>query len=79
MILALRMDRELLEAIENAVNSANVSRREEPYTVSSWLRAAIREKLAHLRRSRTRYVRIDGYSGTLEELAELDAKLNRDE
>lgn len=51
-IIKLRVSREKLAEIMSAIDSANVSRREEEYHVSSWIRAAIEEKLAHLKRSK---------------------------
>lgn len=49
--VTLRLDRPLLEQVEEAVGKANKTRKAEPYDVSSWIRACILEKLAHLRRS----------------------------
>ena len=51
-IIKLRVSREKLAEINSAIDSANVSRREEEYRISSWIRAAIEEKLAHLKRSK---------------------------
>lgn len=53
-IIPVRIPDELLTDLENAVKSANSTRREMPYTVSAWIRKCVEEKLAHLKRSRKR-------------------------
>lgn len=50
----LRVPQKLVEEIEQAIDSANARRREQPYDWSAWALKAIREKLAHLARSRGR-------------------------
>ena len=48
----LRIPREMLAAIEDQVAKSVTHAKDEPYNVSSWIRAAIQEKLDHLARSR---------------------------
>lgn len=50
----LRVPQKLVEEIEQAIDSANARRREQPYDWSAWALKAIKEKLAHLQRSRGR-------------------------
>ena len=50
-IVNLRIRQTDLDQIDAAVQSANVNRRAEPYTRSSWIMAAILDKLDHLARS----------------------------
>jgi hypothetical protein len=50
--IIVRVPDELLDKIEKAIESANLSRKAEPYFISSWVRAAICEKLNHLRRNK---------------------------
>ncbi len=45
-ITALRIPHDLLTLVESAIQSANYCRKEAPYTKTSWIVAAIREKLA---------------------------------
>jgi len=49
--VVIRLPEELLELMSDAIIRANGSRRSEPYTLSSWIRAAVCEKLNHGRRS----------------------------
>jgi len=51
-VIPVRFPKELLTQVENAVQSANATRAAEPYTVSSWIRKCIEEKISHLQRSR---------------------------
>ena len=50
--IILRIPQEVVDQIEYCITTANCSRRGEPYDVSSWIRAAIVEKIAHVKRSR---------------------------
>jgi hypothetical protein len=50
--IILRIPEELIDQIKDCVESANATRKDEPYDVSSWIRAAIAEKIAHTMRSR---------------------------
>ena len=54
--VTLRIPREMLAAIEDQVAKSVTHAKDEPYNVSSWIRAAIQEKLDHLARSRRRRV-----------------------
>ena len=49
-VVPVRIDAELRHQIELAIASRNAVSPEEPDTVGSWIRRAIREKLAHLGR-----------------------------
>lgn len=53
-IVHVRLSQETIASIIDAVDSANQSRRGAPYDFSAWVRAAIAEKLSHLKRSRRR-------------------------
>lgn len=53
-VIPVRIPKELLTEIEKAIQSANATNAREPYTVSSWIRKCVAEKLNHLRRSRHR-------------------------
>lgn len=53
-IIPVRVEPLMLALVEEAITAANERRREAEYTVSEWIRQAIREKLAHLRRSKNR-------------------------
>lgn len=54
-IVPVRIPKELLAEIACAINSANATTAGPPYSVSSWVRKAIREKLDHLgRRGKSR-------------------------
>lgn len=53
-VIPVRIPKELLTEIEQAIQSANLTTGLEPYTVSSWIRKCVAEKLAHLKRSRRR-------------------------
>lgn len=49
-IYTLRIEDELAAEVFKAIDSANKRRREQPYTLTSWIKAAIREKIDHLHR-----------------------------
>jgi len=49
--LILRIPEEMLEEIKEVVDASLYRRKGEPLTVSSWIRIAIAEKLAHRKRS----------------------------
>lgn len=51
-VVPVRFTPEELQAIAEAIESANDHTRDEPYTVSSWIRKAVKDKLAHLSRSK---------------------------
>ena len=53
-IIPIRIQPNLLDQINRAINNANANRRLEPYSRSSWILAAIQDKLAHLARARKR-------------------------
>lgn len=53
-ICPIRIPPELLEAIQDAINSRNEKTREEPWTRTGFIITAIREKLAHRERSNRR-------------------------
>jgi hypothetical protein len=59
-IIPVRLAAELLDDMDEAIAAANCSRRAEPYTRSSWLRAVVREKLAKLERGRRPRKKKDG-------------------
>lgn len=50
-IIPVRMPTELVEALVATITRVNKSRTEEPYSPSTFIRAAIREKIAHYARS----------------------------
>jgi len=52
--IVFRISKTELSEIEAAIASANCFRMQEEYSVSEWIRQAIREKLCHLRRARQR-------------------------
>ena len=49
--VVIRLPDELLELVWDTAVRSNGSRKQEPYTLSSWIRSAICEKLNHGRRS----------------------------
>lgn len=51
-IVPVRVPRDLEIRIAAAIASANQSTKEEPYTLSEWIRKAVVEKLDHLERSK---------------------------
>lgn len=51
-ILSIRINEERERDLIAAMNSANLTRREEPYTLSTWIMAAIDEKIDHPRRAK---------------------------
>lgn len=51
-ITTLRIPAELRKRIEAAMISANRTRKDQPYTTTAWIIAALMEKLDHLQRSR---------------------------
>lgn len=51
-IVKLRLPGDLQAQVEQEIERTNCNRAAEPFTVSTWIRAAIVEKLAHARRSR---------------------------
>lgn len=53
-VVFVRFPPELLAEMETAVGRANQHVTGEPYTVSSWVRACVKEKLAHLARAKKR-------------------------
>lgn len=53
-VIQLRIPSKMLDVMLLALNQANERRREAPYDMSSWIRACIVEKLAHLARSKKR-------------------------
>lgn len=53
-IIGLRLPPEEYQALVDAIASNNESRKESPYDFSSWIRAAIRERLAKQARSRSK-------------------------
>jgi len=53
-IITFRVPDDLLAEMDSAINSANWHSKIEPYRRASWIKAAIREKLAHIKRSKKR-------------------------
>lgn len=52
-IVPVRIDEDLLEQMEQAIESRNAATQEEPFNVSDYIRFCIRTKLAHTARSRS--------------------------
>lgn len=48
----MRFTEDEIQAIEAAITSANAQRVGEPYDWTAWVRKAVHEKLAHLKRGR---------------------------
>ena len=57
-IIPIRIHQSDLDRIEAAVRSSNQRRREPPYNRSSWIIAAITEKLDHIARGRKLRIRL---------------------
>lgn len=55
-VIPLRIPAELLARMDAAIASANAGRHEEEYTRSTWMRAAIEARLAHVERARKQKV-----------------------
>lgn len=53
-VVPVRITRELLDLINAAIESRNDASPQEPMSLSSWIRAAINEKLRHLVRGRSK-------------------------
>ena len=53
-ITLVRLSEPMEAEIYAALRAANITRRLEPYDKSSWIRAAIQEKLNHLKRSKAK-------------------------
>jgi len=53
-IVKLRVTQTTIDKIVEAIQSANFNRKLSPYDLSSWIRAAIDEKLQHLERAKRR-------------------------
>lgn len=51
-IVNVRFEDELLKKMTEEINRVNARRRKEPYRISTFIRDAVREKLAHYARSR---------------------------
>lgn len=51
-VVTFRMEEELMTRVDAAIASANLSREDQPYNLSDWLRGAIEAKLAHLSRGK---------------------------
>jgi len=49
----VRLDDETIDLIQDEVNKSEASATRTPYTLSSWIRHAIQEKLNKLRRGRS--------------------------
>lgn len=49
-IVLIRIPLELMTKIEKAIVSANASTKAEPYTISSWFRKCVTDKIEHLLR-----------------------------
>lgn len=50
-IVPVRIEAELLSELDVCIERVNANRHDEPYTRSTFVRAAIREKIDHYRRS----------------------------
>ena len=53
-VVPVRIPMELLDLINAAIESRNDASPQEPMNLSSWIRAAVREKLRHLVRGRSK-------------------------
>lgn len=53
-IVQMRVDDELLQKIDEAIESRNEHSREAPWTRSDWLRQAVLDKLSHIARSKAK-------------------------
>ena len=53
-VTPVRLPQELIDRIVAAYKRANLTRKEEPYTLSSFIRHAIEEKLAKMERGRSK-------------------------
>lgn len=53
-VVQIRVPADLLEQVLVSIARCNVNRQQEPYTLSGWVLAAIRERLAKHRRSSVR-------------------------
>lgn len=51
-VVPVRIEADLLAAICQQIDMTNEVRREEPYTLSEFIRSALREKLDKMRRGR---------------------------
>lgn len=50
--VTIRLEPLLLHEIKLAMESANHSRREAPYTISDWIKACVIDRLKHLERAK---------------------------
>jgi hypothetical protein len=76
-IVHFRCPPELLADIQRAIASANNHRRDEPYTLSSWLTDCVRDRLAklsHAKMSRLRRSKANRSKAHLVGVKELPAK-----
>lgn len=53
-VVPVRIPNDLMEEIRRALNERKDARTMKPINFSTWVRQAIREKIAHARRSRAR-------------------------
>lgn len=58
-VTPVRIEASLIAEIEAAIERANPMRDDEPYRMSSWIRKAITEKLAHLKRKPRRKLKLN--------------------
>lgn len=52
--LIVRVPRELIAEVKEAIRRRNLRSREEPWVISDFVRIALRDKLHHMQRSRGR-------------------------
>jgi len=77
-IVAFRMSSVMMGDLELAVEKANKQNRDEPYTLSSWVKKAVMEKLAHLKRSGRKTAKLGRCTycqKLLDELCEVGAEM----
>lgn len=51
-VITLRIPQDMLDEMDSAIGSANWHSKIEPYRRASWIKAAIKQKLDHIKRSK---------------------------
>lgn len=75
-VVPVRISDEMMMEVEEAIRSRNAVAFDAPWTVSDFIRKAIREKLSHMERSRRSRVRRPEWAEeTLIEAVDLDAPI----